>query len=87
MRSPRRDARIESVADVVRTTNILSRREVEIAKLAAGGSTCKEIAERLYISTSTVKTHLIHIYQKLGVRNRAQLTQVLARSAENQPFG
>jgi DNA-binding NarL/FixJ family response regulator len=49
----------------------LSQREVEILKLVAAGTTNKEIARTLFISEATVKTHLLHIYEKLGVPDRA----------------
>jgi len=45
----------------------LSRRETEIAALAATGLSCAEIAECLLVSVNTVKTHLSHVYLKAGV--------------------
>lgn len=50
----------------------LSERELDVLRLMSEGLTNPEIATRLYISMSTVKTHLIHIYGKLNVRNRAE---------------
>ncbi len=49
----------------------VSERELEVLQLVAAGSTNREIAERLFISEATVKTHLLHIYAKLGVNDRA----------------
>lgn len=49
----------------------LSDRELEIVVEVARGSTNRKIAERLFISEATVKTHLLHIYEKLGVGDRA----------------
>ncbi|MDJ0664578.1 MAG: response regulator transcription factor [Acidimicrobiia bacterium] len=49
----------------------LSDRELEILATMAKGATNKEIAAQLFISEATVKTHLIHIYEKLGVKDRA----------------
>ncbi len=49
----------------------LSPREMEVLKLMAEGSANKEIAEHLYIEASTVKTHTIHIFKKLGVKRRS----------------
>jgi DNA-binding NarL/FixJ family response regulator len=49
----------------------LSQRELEIIRLVASGTTNREIAKKLFISEATVKTHLLHIYEKLGVRDRA----------------
>lgn len=55
----------------------LTRREYEIAKLAAAGMRNKEIAEKLSISERTVKAHMTVVFQKLGVNSRTKLAQVL----------
>jgi DNA-binding NarL/FixJ family response regulator len=49
----------------------LSRREIEVLELVAAGSTNRQAAARLFITEATVKTHLLHIYAKLGVGDRA----------------
>jgi DNA-binding NarL/FixJ family response regulator len=49
----------------------LSTREREVLVLVAEGTTNREIARRLFISEATVKTHLTHLYAKLGVNDRA----------------
>jgi DNA-binding NarL/FixJ family response regulator len=49
----------------------LSQREREVLGLIAQGCTNRETASRLFISEATVKTHLLHAYAKLGVRDRA----------------
>jgi DNA-binding NarL/FixJ family response regulator len=49
----------------------LSQRELEVLSLIAQGFTNREAAGRLFISEATVKTHLLHTYAKLGVRDRA----------------
>jgi two-component system nitrate/nitrite response regulator NarL len=49
----------------------LTQREREILGLTADGCTAPEIGRRLYLSTTTVKTHLQHLYEKLGVSDRA----------------
>jgi DNA-binding NarL/FixJ family response regulator len=49
----------------------LSQREREVLELIAQGSTNREAAKRLHISETTVKTHLLHVYAKLGVNDRA----------------
>jgi two-component system nitrate/nitrite response regulator NarL len=49
----------------------LSEREREILSLAAGGKSATEIADKLFLSPATVKTHLQRVYQKLGVSGRA----------------
>ncbi|GAA1920516.1 response regulator [Nocardioides hwasunensis] len=50
----------------------LSGREEEVLVLLADGLGTGDIARRLYLSESTAKTHITHIYQKLGAANRAQ---------------
>jgi DNA-binding NarL/FixJ family response regulator len=49
----------------------LSQRELEVLSLIARGSTNREAAAHLFISEATVKTHLLHVYAKLGVNDRA----------------
>jgi DNA-binding NarL/FixJ family response regulator len=50
---------------------LLSQRELEVLELVAAGTTNRDAAVRLFISEATVKTHLLHIYAKLGVADRA----------------
>ena len=50
----------------------LTRREVEVLRLMAGGDTNGRIARRLVISEGTVKSHVKHILRKLGAANRAE---------------
>jgi DNA-binding NarL/FixJ family response regulator len=49
----------------------LSPRELEVLTLVAQGVTNRDAAKRLFLSEATVKTHLLHIYAKLGVNDRA----------------
>lgn len=49
----------------------LSDRELEVLSLIAQGMTNREAAAQLFISEATIKTHLVHIYGKLGVNDRA----------------
>ncbi|MFI9386047.1 response regulator [Kutzneria sp. NPDC052558] len=49
----------------------LSKRELEVLALIAKGATNREAAAQLFISEATVKTHLLHLYAKLGVSDRA----------------
>ncbi|MEO0469878.1 MAG: helix-turn-helix transcriptional regulator [Bacteroidota bacterium] len=55
----------------------LTKREREIAALLARGTTYKEIAEQLFISLPTVKTHASNIYRKCQVKNRSELMALL----------
>ena len=54
--------------------------ERRIAQLVAQGLTNRQIAGRLFVSARTVATHLTHLYQKLAVDNRAELSALLADS-------
>jgi DNA-binding NarL/FixJ family response regulator len=47
-----------------------------VVRLATDGLTNPEIAARLFMSRNTVKTHLSHVYAKLGVSNRTELATV-----------
>jgi len=56
----------------------LSSREIDVLRLVAKGTSNREIADRLYITQATVKSHLIRIYGKLGVADRtAAVTKAL----------
>lgn len=55
---------------VSRPMEALSPREIELLKELETGATNKQLAAKLFISEATVKTHLVHIYSKLGVDNR-----------------
>ncbi|WP_206796418.1 LuxR C-terminal-related transcriptional regulator [Amycolatopsis sp. MtRt-6] len=52
--------------------------ELEVVKLAAEGCTNPEIGTRLFMSRGTVKTHLAHVYAKLGIANRTELATLAA---------
>lgn len=53
----------------------LSSREIEIAELLLKNQTNKQIAKELFIATSTVATHIQHIYEKFGVKSRSEWIQ------------
>ena len=53
------------------STGPLSQRELEVLRLVAAGNTNREAAARLFITEATVKTHLLNIYTKLNVNDRA----------------
>jgi two-component system, NarL family, response regulator LiaR len=53
----------------------ITRRELEILELIAQGLSNREIAEKLFVSENTVKTHSSRIFDKLGARRRTQAVQ------------
>ncbi len=58
----------------------LSSREIEVLELVARGTSNKEIAKVLWVSETTVKSHMLHIFDKLGVADRtAAVTEALKR--------
>jgi len=63
-----------------RKAETLTAREIEVLQLLAFGHTNKDIAEQLFISPDTVKTHLEHIFEKLGASDRtAAVAEALRR--------
>jgi predicted ATPase/DNA-binding CsgD family transcriptional regulator len=59
--------------------------EVKVAVLVGDGLTNAQIGERLLIGTGTVKTHLAHIFTKLGIGGRAHLATFVARNTASEP--
>ena len=76
----RSQERQHAVAQAQQAAAGLSRRELEVIAAAAEGLTTEEIANRLYISVSTVKAHLRSAQERVGARNRVHLA-VLAERA------
>jgi DNA-binding CsgD family transcriptional regulator len=67
---PRRDA--------VTGRDALTAAELRVARLAAEGLTNREVAQALFVTTMTAKSHLSRVYRKLGITRRGQLAQALA---------
>jgi DNA-binding CsgD family transcriptional regulator len=61
----------------VRPGGLLSKRELEIARLVGDGMSNREIAEKLFLSKRTVDAHLEHIFGKLDISSRVQLVSWL----------
>jgi ATP/maltotriose-dependent transcriptional regulator MalT len=53
----------------------ITRREHEILQLVASGLSTREIAERLFVSENTVKTHAARLFDKLSAKRRTQAVQ------------
>ena len=70
-------ARTPALRTAVTARAVLRPRELEIARLAAAGLSNKEIAARLFLSYRTVENQLHAAYEKLGVKNRAELSKAL----------
>ena len=64
--------RIKAIYDDRKKRPSLSEREIEIVRLVAKGFSNDELAERLHLSPDTVKAHLRHVYEKLGVESRVE---------------
>lgn len=63
----------------------LTERELEVARLVAHGLSNGEIADRLVVSPGTVKTHVAHVLQKTGLRDRIQLVVLAYESGLVEP--
>lgn len=71
---------MEQPAEKSENTEGLSTREMEILALLAEGLSNKEIGSQLHISSTTVRTHLMHVYEKLHVRCRTEAAAKYFRS-------
>jgi DNA-binding CsgD family transcriptional regulator len=61
--------------------NELTPQELQIALLLAGGKTTRETAAALFLSPKTVDYHLRHVYQRLGIHSRDELTERMRRAS------
>ncbi|MCP3925485.1 MAG: response regulator transcription factor, partial [Desulfobacterales bacterium] len=66
------DTEKNDVKNNIKTETDLTKREIEVLQLIAEGATNTEISDKLFISPHTVKSHVIHIFNKLGVNDRTQ---------------
>jgi DNA-binding CsgD family transcriptional regulator len=65
-----------------RALDLLAPQELQIARLAAGGLTNREIGQQLYLSHRTVSSHLYRIFPKLGITSRAELAAFVGASQD-----
>lgn len=63
----------------------LSPQELQVALAVAQGLTNREVADRLFLSTKTIESHLARVYSKLGVRSRSQLVRHFATRESSLP--
>jgi DNA-binding NarL/FixJ family response regulator len=73
-----RDSVRESISD--HNQPLLTRREIEVLKLIAGGLTNQEIADKLFVSVSTIDSHRKNLISKLQVKNTAALVRMAIES-------
>jgi DNA-binding CsgD family transcriptional regulator len=66
---------VDGAAPTLQRATALTRQELAVSALVSEGLTNREVASRLFISTNTVETHLRHIFAKLGVRSRTELSR------------
>ena len=76
---------LDRCGDEAKGFDPLTPRELEILKLIAEAHTSKEIAETLFISVKTVERHRANILEKLGMRDRVELTRYAIRRGLIQP--
>ena len=70
---PARPPAARQPADAMHLAETLTRRELEVLRLFAGGATLEEVASQLSVSVFTARNHTTNIQHKLGVRNRLQM--------------
>jgi DNA-binding CsgD family transcriptional regulator len=61
---------------------LLSGREEEVLRLLARGKTAQSIADETFVSFNTAKTHIAHIYQKMGVHTRQEMMDLIEVSVD-----
>ena len=67
--------------DRISGRDALTASELRVARMATEGKTNREIAEALWVTLSTVETHLTHVYRKLDIAGRTELPKALQSAA------
>jgi DNA-binding NarL/FixJ family response regulator len=85
-----REAGVRTSAALRRTTatsgwDSLTESELKIVPFVADGLTNRAIADRLYLSVHTVNTHLKHVFTKLGINTRVELTRLVMQQRQGSP--
>lgn len=79
----RKSGRFRTQCEAIANRYLLSRRETEVMFLLARGYNAAYIQDKLFISKSTTKTHIGHIYRKLNIHNQQELLRMVAETADS----
>lgn len=77
LRSPTADRKLSDIFNMTNLSKLLSKREKEVLDLLANGKSNKEIANALFISEKTVRTHLHNIFKKLDITKRTEAVSLM----------
>jgi DNA-binding NarL/FixJ family response regulator len=77
LRSPTPDRKLSDIFNMTNLSKLLSKREKEILDLVASGNSNKDIANALFISEKTVRTHLHNIFRKLDISKRTEAVYLM----------
>lgn len=80
----RKSGRFRTQCETIADRHLLSRRETEVLFLLAKGYNAAYIQKKLYITQSTAKTHIYHIYQKLGIHTQQELLSMVSDEMEEK---
>jgi len=77
LKSPTDDRKLSDIFNMTNLSKLLSKREKEILDLLANGNSNKDIADALFISEKTVRTHLHNIFKKLDISKRTEAVSLM----------
>lgn len=84
LRSPNKERKLSDIFNMTKLSKILSKREKEILDLVAGGNSNKDIANALFISEKTVRTHLHNIFRKLDISKRTEAVSLMMAACSTE---